>query len=298
MGGQMNFTQLKCFLEIVRTGNFSVASENLFISQSTVSKNILTLEKELDLRLFERKGRRAELTPEGLKLTKVFGEIVRNHDAAEHIVRAIKAEKANVNKTVKIAGIPVLGNLGILAALNTYTSMVPDVEFILDIMEEEDVILSLQSGECDMAFCSSLKLHPDYYETRKFSTQHFRVYVSPDNLLARREGVQIKDLSEFKLILPEPSSMLWEFFVTSCEAAGFTPDIIMAVNRPDVAFNYLKNSNYVYVGLDLLTREELPSSCRVVALEDSPELDYVFAWKKINAHTRALLRYLEEQFHL
>ena len=42
---ELNITQLKCFWEIVNTGNFSNASENLYISQSAVSKNILALER-------------------------------------------------------------------------------------------------------------------------------------------------------------------------------------------------------------------------------------------------------------
>ena len=299
---EVNLTQLKCFWEIVNTGNFSDASENMYVSQSAVSKNILSLEKELELRLFERKGRKVTLTPEGLKLATVFGEIINSYVAAERLINDIKAEREiNTNKTIKLAGIPVIGNLGILSAVNSFTRENPDIDLALNILEEDAVILSLQAGECDMAFCSSLKLNSGYYGIQKFSTQKFNIFVSSDNILADREQVLLTDLVGKKFILPEPNSMLWELCVSACEAAGFTPQIIMVTNRPEVAVNYITNSDYIYMGIDLPGIERLSDSCQVVKIKDGPALDFVFAWKrdkKQYAPTKALLNYLKAHFNI
>jgi LysR family transcriptional repressor of citA len=43
----MDTTQLKTFLSLVETGNFSTSAKNLIIAQSTVSKRIKDLEKEV-----------------------------------------------------------------------------------------------------------------------------------------------------------------------------------------------------------------------------------------------------------
>ncbi|MEJ2604890.1 MAG: LysR family transcriptional regulator, partial [Gammaproteobacteria bacterium] len=63
----MTLRQLRYLLAIVDNGlNITAASEKLFTSQPGVSKQILLLEEELDLRLFERKGRSlASVTPAG-----------------------------------------------------------------------------------------------------------------------------------------------------------------------------------------------------------------------------------------
>jgi len=298
----MNLTQLKCFWEVVNTGSFSDASENLYISQSAVSKNIIALEKELELRLFERKGRKTALTPVGVKLAKVFGEIIKDYSMAESLINSIKAEQeVNTSKTIKIAGLPVMANLGILATINDFSNKNPEIELTLDIKDDDEVILSLQSGESDVAFCSSLKLHPSYYSTQKFSTQRFNIYLSSDNYLSGRGQISLKELYGQKLILPEPNSMLWELCVMACEDAGFTPDIILVTNRPEVALDYIVNSNYMYMGLDLLGKGQLPDTCSMLDIKDSPTFDYVFAWKRNKqqyAHTKVLLDYLRVHYDL
>jgi|GEM_PF-3928150 len=293
---RMNVTQLKCFWEVVNTGSFSEASENLYISQSAVSKNILALEKELELRLFDRRGRKTSLTHAGLRLAGVFGEIIKNHEIADSLIKAIKEEQRVIeSRTIKIAGVPTMGNLGILTAINKYIREKPEVELPLSIMEEDAVILSLQAGECDLAFCSSLKLKPDTYKIRRFSTQRFQVFLSSCNELAGKGQIKLTDLIGQKLIVPEQNSMLWELCVTSCEHAGFEPDIILVTNRPEVAINYTIKSNYLYMGLDLIKPAMLPEACRVLEIVDSPTFDYVFAWKRekqLYGYTKDLLDYL------
>jgi len=298
----MNINQLRCFWELVNTGSFSAAGENLHISQSSVSKNILSLEKELELHLFERKGRKTTLTPVGLKLAKPFGEIIKDYAFAESLIKTIKAEQSEkAGKTISFAGIPVMANLGILATINSFSSKESDIELRLDIMEEDAIILSLQSGECDLVFCSSIRLDPRKYHIQKFSTHRFNIFLSSSSSMAARKQISLKDLHGEKLILLEPSSILWELCVMSCKAAGFTPEVILTTNRPEVAIDYIMNSNYMYMGLDLLAKERLPDSCRILDISDSPTFDYVFAWrrdKKQYTNAKVLLDYLKSHYKL
>ena len=61
----MNTKQIDYIIELARTQNFNRASENLFISQSTLTYQIKEIEKELNFELFERSGKGATLTPAG-----------------------------------------------------------------------------------------------------------------------------------------------------------------------------------------------------------------------------------------
>ena len=58
----MNFKQLSYFQDIVRTGSFTEAAEENFISQSVMSQQMKPLEEELGVILFERKNRGFHLT--------------------------------------------------------------------------------------------------------------------------------------------------------------------------------------------------------------------------------------------
>ena len=61
----MNFDQLKYFLTIVKTGSFSEAADEMFISQSSMSKQIKALEHELGIDLFKREHSKIYLTSAG-----------------------------------------------------------------------------------------------------------------------------------------------------------------------------------------------------------------------------------------
>ncbi|MCX2455529.1 LysR family transcriptional regulator [Lacticaseibacillus nasuensis] len=75
----MNTTQLKCFLSVGHTLNFTVSGQELFLSQSTVSKNIKNLEKELGVTLIGRAYHRVFLTEPGKvffnRMTAISAEI-------------------------------------------------------------------------------------------------------------------------------------------------------------------------------------------------------------------------------
>ncbi len=61
----MNIQQLKCFVEVSKTLNFTKASQNLFISQTAVSNHIKHLEKTLGFQLFIRNKKNVQLTQQG-----------------------------------------------------------------------------------------------------------------------------------------------------------------------------------------------------------------------------------------
>ncbi|MCD2521111.1 LysR family transcriptional regulator, partial [Mammaliicoccus lentus] len=61
----MEFKQLKYFVEIVRNGGMTQASEHLFVAQSTISKAVKNLENEFDITLFDRSQRHIKLTDTG-----------------------------------------------------------------------------------------------------------------------------------------------------------------------------------------------------------------------------------------
>jgi DNA-binding transcriptional LysR family regulator len=61
----VNDTQINYFLELGKTLNFTKTAQNLYVSQPAVSKQILSLEKEFGVQLFERTNKDVFLTPEG-----------------------------------------------------------------------------------------------------------------------------------------------------------------------------------------------------------------------------------------
>jgi DNA-binding transcriptional LysR family regulator len=61
----MDTRHLRAAVAVARHGSFTAASRELFMAQSTVSRQVSTLERQLGRRLFVREARAVELTPHG-----------------------------------------------------------------------------------------------------------------------------------------------------------------------------------------------------------------------------------------
>lgn len=82
----MELIQLLSFYQIVKTESFSKASKHIFRSQSAVSHQIKNLEKELNIKLFERLGRKIRLTEEGKLLCGVISSFVNDLDNVKRTI--------------------------------------------------------------------------------------------------------------------------------------------------------------------------------------------------------------------
>ena len=88
----MTLVQLRHLLSLARTGSFSRSAAALFITQPALSRSIGALESELGQRLFDRIGRRSELTPFGREMAERAGELVlAADDLRERARRLTKA---------------------------------------------------------------------------------------------------------------------------------------------------------------------------------------------------------------
>ena len=83
----MEIEQLRVFLTLAETKNFTRAAERLFVSHSTVSRCLSALEDELGVRLVERDNRVVGLTAAGERLCERAGELVRLADEIDEEMR-------------------------------------------------------------------------------------------------------------------------------------------------------------------------------------------------------------------
>lgn len=73
---RMNLEQIKSFISVAKTGNYSAAAKERYISQPGISNQIKTLEKELGVPLFVRNQKNTSLTEQGRKLLKYANQLV------------------------------------------------------------------------------------------------------------------------------------------------------------------------------------------------------------------------------
>lgn len=94
----MNVKQLISFREVMITGSVSKAAENLFRTQPAVSAQINSLEKEIGIKLFERREGRLHPVPEAEYLLSQANEIIEKlEDIQENIEKVKNLETGRIN---------------------------------------------------------------------------------------------------------------------------------------------------------------------------------------------------------
>lgn len=101
----MTVLQMQCFLEAAELGSFAVASEKLYISQPTMSRQIRTLEEELQVALFVRDHNAVKLTDVGRELLPMIQSLYEGYMGAS------KAIQETVNRRLDRLRIGILDSL-------------------------------------------------------------------------------------------------------------------------------------------------------------------------------------------
>ena len=227
---QNRLKQLRAFCHAARTGSISEAAEKVFLSQPTVSLQIQALERELETVLFERRGPKIRLTPEGEALLKLAQPLVEGMDKLHETFAAQQ-------------GLLEAGELNIAAGESTILYVIPEPlkRFTLkhpgiriklhNVTGGRDGLTRLREDEADFAVGSMLEV-PDDIIYKPLITYSPALIVPLDHPLAEKEAVTLQDISPYGLILPPPSLTTWRMvdlvfrqhelgFRTGLEAGGW-----------------------------------------------------------------------------
>lgn len=203
---QNRLKQLRAFCHAARTGSVSAAADKIFLSQPTVSLQIQALEREFDTVLFERRGPKIRLTPEGQLLFQMAEPLVEGMDKL-HDAFAIQCGRVDQGVLNIAAGESTI--LYILPEpVRTFVEAYPGIEFKLHNVTGRDGLAMLRADEADLAVGSMLEV-PDDIHYRPFVTYSPNLITPLDHPLAGRTSVSLEEIVPYGLILPPRHLSTW-----------------------------------------------------------------------------------------
>lgn len=213
----MEINYLKDFVHLADVGNFLTAAEDLFISQSSLSKHIKVIEAELGVQLFNRTTRKVRLTEAGETFLVYAREIARQQT---EYTRAIKNILTRTDDTVNLGALPTMAQYDITDIVYTFQRKNPEIKLNLIMGDTYDLRAKLDEGIIDMAFLRETELNDDY----------FRIYFHKDNLvavipidhpLAENDSIRLEQLKDEDLCVMAKNTMLYDLCDKLCRQAGF-----------------------------------------------------------------------------
>lgn len=200
----MELRVLRYFLMVAKEQSFTKAAAQLHITQPTLSRQMASLEKELNAPLFVRGGHSISLTEQGLLLKRRALELI---DLEDRIIDEFKEEEGTVLGTITIgcgesAAVEILAEM-----ISRYKERCPLVQIALHTGTADTIRDMMNKGLVDIG----LFLEPvsteelDYIRIK--DSDHWVIGMRPDDPLAKKKHITKEDLLKLPLILPERYSI-------------------------------------------------------------------------------------------
>lgn len=230
----MDTQLLTAFTTVAEEQSFSIAAEQLNLTQSAISKRIALLEQQLGALLFDRAGRTVHLTETGNTLLPRAKSIL---ELVEDTERLITQQHDKVDGDLKIITSHHIGLHRLPPFLKTYTEKFPDVRVQLQFMDSEKAIQAIAHGDYELAL---ITLPENTDEGANTAIQYHTIWqdimqvaVSKQHPLANNKIITLQQLAAYPAILPDVTTSTTRLIKRFFDKKGLKLNITMTTNHLD-----------------------------------------------------------------
>lgn len=206
----MRIEQLEAFVEVASSKSISIAAENLYITQPSLSRSMKLLEDELGVTLFIRSSNGVRLSSEGQALLPDIQEALNQINRLKEHATSLQAIPPNTFQgTFNVYVFQSIADSILIYGFEELQRAFPEIKFVFTIPElfdynqyqfpdlsNYDLFLGLSIGNSLDAFMkdNSLKIAPVFTDT-------FSIVINKEHPLANRKIIDILELLDYEVIL-------------------------------------------------------------------------------------------------
>lgn len=257
----MTIRHLKVFICVCKHGSMTKAAEELFIAQPAISNTIAEIEKNYNIKLFDRINRRLFLTDEGKSLLIKAQEVISAFDEFEE--QALNSSKKPL---LKIGSSLTIGKQKIPLLLRKLKENFADIDFQVSINQTSIIENKILNGALDFAFIQGKPSDPNIksrlVDCNTLIAVCGKKYDMPDT-------VTLKELCRCDLLLREDESVSREFLdhVFALENLVVTP-IMESISNHALISAAVQNLGVTIMPEALLTRKLENGALRKITVSD------------------------------
>jgi DNA-binding transcriptional LysR family regulator len=231
---ELSLHRLRMLRELSRRGTVTAAAASLHYTVSAVSQQLAQLERDVGVKLFERFGRRVQLTELGLLLTEHAEEILGSVERA-----TLALEEAQETVSVRLmAGVWASVASGLLPhALAALAGDHPGIEVRTRELAPEDTADAVRDGELDLSFVIDYSDAPMPWDAglERAVIAVERLHAAVPAGAVPSGSTSLLELAEHPWILASPKSHFGRAVRTACHRHGFAPVINHEVEEQSTA---------------------------------------------------------------
>ena len=223
----MDLLQLTYFCDAAESENFSRTAAKFYVPTSNISQVIRRLEQDVGVPLFDRRGNRVVLNPEGQLFYKRARAALDQLEEA----RLLLAER----RGTMAGGIRLFVGCNrstVAKAIERFRRDYPNVPFTIDHHHLTD------PAGYDLVIADSVPY--EGHERRWLVREKFLVAVAKGNALAMQSPISLSTLGEMRFISMHEGSSLGNVLHDACRRAGFEPNIVIRCDDPAYMRRYIE----------------------------------------------------------
>ena len=283
----MTLEQIDYFICAAQSRTFFDAAETMHISQSSLSKQIMKLEKELELTLWDRSKRTAVLTPAGEFFYKEALKISRQYHRS---MEAVSHFKDSESKVLHIGTLPFLSQYHLTSVIHSFCAAHPELSFSLKEVEDQELLSGLEKDLFDLIFARKHMLDLNLYTFHVLTED--RLVFPKNHPSASKKTVSLTELKRETFILMPPHTSIYRFCMRSFHDADIHPQILRTARAESIV-----SAVEIGEGISLLTESSFQffrqPSLTAVPVNGLEKLSIGIAHKKNMAFTSSAECFLQ-----
>lgn len=248
----MNIDNLEAFVFVNQYGNINKAAKTLFLSQPSVTARIQSLERELDVQLFERVGRKLIMTNEAKEFLPYAEDIIQSYKNGKKRLK----DKASADQFV-IGCTGLVANYLIPHVLPKFKQKYPNLQIKLITGTTEIIENKVLSREVDLGYVRSCS-HRSIITTMVLESP-ICLFVQPSHPFAQMENVNVEELAEQPIVFYECGSLDWTMIRNLFKKLQNMPNIAYEVDSLEAAKALILNKSGIGFFPEISVRQEVAS---------------------------------------
>ena len=187
---------LRYFMKLAEIQNYTLTASELYITQPGLSSAVNSLEEELGIRLFEKKGRNVHLTKYGMEFYRYVDQSLKVLDAG---ISVAQEHSGKLNGVIEIGCIDTIISDYLATVIHNFRQKYPKIQFKVYQSQTEAILSMMESRSCDIGLCSFDTPVPNISAV-PILTQEVVAVVYKHHPLAARGSIVMADLADYPIL--------------------------------------------------------------------------------------------------
>jgi DNA-binding transcriptional LysR family regulator len=253
----MDFKQIEAFISVAKFKSFSKAANTIFLSQPTISSHIASLERELNVQLFDRTSKEVYLTPAGNSFLEYAINLLSTRNNA---ISNLSNFNTTISGILNLSASTTPCNSLVPDLIKKFSGIYPDVRFNITEQGSGNIIKNILDLQCEIGIVGTT-INNSKIKSYKLMEDDLVLVSSTDMNIP--DEITLKDLLKYKFIIREKNSATRSTLDIALESKGINPNLLNVfceVNNLDNLLQFVKLGTGVSIISEKISFDYIDSS--------------------------------------